>query len=47
MKHNLRKPGLITYNVPEENTIAKVTNAIKARNAEIGMNREEVTGKFR
>jgi len=47
MKHKLRKPKLIIYNVPEENTITKVTNLIKAQNPEIGMNGEEVTPYFR
>jgi len=47
MKHKLKKPRLIIYNVPEEITIANVTNVIKAQNPEIGMNGEEVTAKFR
>jgi len=47
LKHNLRKPRLIIYNVPEEITIAKVTNVIKARNPEIAMNGKEVIAKFR
>jgi len=47
MKHKPRKPKLIIYNVPEENTITNVTNLIKAQNPEIGMNGEEFTAKFR
>jgi len=47
MKHKLRKPRLIIYNVPEEITIVNVTNVIKAQNPEIAMNGEEVTAKFR
>jgi len=46
MKHKLRKPRLIIYNVPEEITIANVT-VIKAQNPEITMNGEEVTAKFK
>ena len=34
-------------NVPEEITIANVTNVIKAQNPDIGMNGEEITAKFR
>jgi len=47
VKHKLRKPRLKIYNVPEEITIANVTNVIKAQTPEIGMNGEEVTAKFR
>jgi len=47
MKHKLGKPSLIIYNVPEEITIANVTNVFKAQNPEIGMNEEEFTANFR
>jgi hypothetical protein len=47
MKHKLRKPRLIIYNVPEEKMIGNVTSVIKAQNPEITLNGEDITAKFR
>jgi hypothetical protein len=46
MKHKLRKPRLIIYNVPEEITIGNVISVIKAQNPDITLNREDITAKF-
>jgi len=47
MKHKLRKPRLIIYNVTEEITIGNITTVIKSQNPEITLNGEDITAKFR
>jgi hypothetical protein len=47
IKHKLRKPKLIIYNVSEEITIENATDIIKAQNPEITLNGEDIVAKFR
>jgi hypothetical protein len=47
MKHKLRKPRLIIYNVSEEITTENAADIIKAQNPEIALNGEDITAKSR
>jgi hypothetical protein len=45
MKHRLRKPSLIIYNLPEEITTQNVATIIKAQNPENQFNGEDIEAK--
>ena len=47
VKHKLRKPRIIIYNVSEDITTDNVTDIIKAQNTEIVVNGEGIEAKFR
>lgn len=47
IKHTLRKPRLIIYNVPEEIKTENITTIIRAQNPEITLNGEDIVAKFR
>jgi hypothetical protein len=47
IKHKLRKPRLIIYNVSEEIRIENAATIIKAQNPEIKLNGEDIVAKFR
>jgi len=47
IKHKLRKPRIIIYNVSEEITTENVVTIIKAQNSEILTNGEDMEAKFR
>ena len=47
MKHKLRKPRVIIYNVSEEITAENVVAIIKAQNPEILTNAEDIEAKYR
>jgi hypothetical protein len=46
-RHRLRKPRLITYNVPEEITTQNVATIIKAQNPKIQSNGEGIEAKYK
>jgi hypothetical protein len=47
IKHKLRKPRIIIYNVSEKITTENVLTIIKAQNPEILSNGEDMEAKFR
>ena len=47
IKHKLRKPRIIIYNVSEEITTENVAAIFKAKNPEILTNGEDIETKFR
>jgi hypothetical protein len=47
IKHKLRKPRLIIYNISEDITTENAPAIIKAQNPEITLNGEDITAKFR